>query len=206
MTCQEFERVLTELAGEFSFEQERHLRTCLSCSELMSDLRTISQQAQFLSEDAEPSPRVWNAIDITLRQEGLIHDSSPVRSAPPGWSRWRPVWLVPALATALVISGVILHQRTKTAPATVSQVAASLQSPESTMVPEEEQLLKLVATQAPALRASYESDLRAVDAYIRDAESSVRSNPNDEVAQEYLMNAYEQRAMVYEMAMDRSQP
>jgi hypothetical protein len=56
------------------------------------------------------------------------------------------------------------------------------------------------------MRAGYESDLRAVNAYIRDAESSVRDNPNDAIAQQYLMNAYEQRAMVYEMAMNRALP
>jgi hypothetical protein len=48
--------------------------------------------------------------------------------------------------------------------------------------------------------------LRAVNAYIRDAELTARSNPNDEIAQRYLMNAYEQRAMVYHMALDRSLP
>ena len=66
-------------------------------------------------------------------------------------------------------------------------------------------MLTIVAARTPpALRAGYASDLRAVDDYIRDAESSARNNPNDEIAQQYLTNAYEQRAMVYEIAMARS--
>jgi hypothetical protein len=71
---------------------------------------------------------------------------------------------------------------------------------------DEDQLLSMVAARAPDLRAGYASNLRAVDAYIRDAESSARSNPNDTIAQQYLTNAYEQRAMVYEIAMARSLP
>lgn len=45
-----------------------------------------------------------------------------------------------------------------------------------------------------------------MNSYIRDAEQSARANPDDEEAQQYLMNAYEQKAMVYELAMDRSMP
>jgi hypothetical protein len=45
-----------------------------------------------------------------------------------------------------------------------------------------------------------------VNAYIEDAEASAKQNPTDEEAQQSLMNAYEQRSMVYEMALDRSQP
>jgi hypothetical protein len=54
------------------------------------------------------------------------------------------------------------------------------------------------------MRDAYEQNLRAVNAYIHDAEQSANNDPNDEVAQQYLRNAYEQKAMVYEMALDRS--
>ena len=56
------------------------------------------------------------------------------------------------------------------------------------------------------MRASYETELRHVNEYIRDAEQSAKANPEDEAAQQYLMNAYEQKAMVYELAVDRSLP
>jgi hypothetical protein len=45
-----------------------------------------------------------------------------------------------------------------------------------------------------------------VNSYIRDAEKSVETNPNDAEAQRYLMDAYDQKAMVYEMALNRSLP
>src|SRR5262249_11475201 len=71
---------------------------------------------------------------------------------------------------------------------------------------EDDQLLETVGARSPALRAAYEADLQRVNAYIRDAEESAQSNPNDEEAQRYLMDAHEQKAMMYEMALDRSLP
>jgi hypothetical protein len=84
-------------------------------------------------------------------------------------------------------------------------VTANLQ-PADVMGGEDLQLLKTVGERTPSMRATYEADLRSVNAYIRDAEQSAHSDPNDEVAQQYLRNAYEQKAMVYEMALDRSLP
>lgn len=74
------------------------------------------------------------------------------------------------------------------------------------MAIDDQQLLNTVAARTPSMRAAYEANLRSVNAYIRDAEQSAHNDPNDEVAQQYLMSAYEQRAMVYEMALDRSLP
>jgi len=209
MTCEEFERVLPELEGDRTFEQEQHLRTCSLCAGLVADLRALSQQAGLLrNATEEPSPRVWNSIEIALREEGLIREQ-PFQSsrARVGASLWRPTWLVPALAALLLVFGLVLHRAGNRPTAKLKPAAANLSADAGiTMVPEEVQLLQAVAARAPGLRSSYESDLRQVDAYISDAERSVRSNPNDEIAQQYLMNAYEQKAMVYEMAMERSQP
>lgn len=202
MTCDEFERVLPELEGDRSIEQEQHLRTCVACSDLVRDLTVISQQAKHLAADCDPSPRIWNSIEITLRQEGLIRGPRPLPQAvpPPLRSSWTVAWFAPA-AAFLLIFGVLIYQRGTGQPGT-DMAAKTFPRPVSAVMPDEDQLLRVVAGHAPAMRAGYESDLRAVDAYIRDAESSVKSNPNDEIAQQYLVNAYEQRAMVYEIAMD----
>lgn len=207
MTCDEFERVLPELEGDRSSEQEQHLRTCPACSDLVSDLNVISQQAKLLAEDREPSPRVWNSIEIALRQEGLVHQPPPQSTPfPARAARWSLAWLAPAAAFVLIF-GALIYQRGTGRPEGASQVvpgtAGTLPQPVvSAALADEEQLLKLVAARVPAQRAGYESDLRAVDAYIRDAERSAKSNPNDEIAQQYLVSAYEQKAMVYEIAMD----
>ena len=54
------------------------------------------------------------------------------------------------------------------------------------------------------MRSRYEADLQDVNSYIRDAEQSALAHPNDEAAQRYVMDAYEQKAMVYQLALDRS--
>ena len=214
MTCQEFQRVLPELEGDRSFEADEHLRMCSRCWDLVSDLDAITQQARLLQASEDPSPRVWNSIEIALRQEGLIrqaHSSPPTRQ----WTGWRVQWLAPAAAVLLLISGFVLRQhqggQTQLVPRTVATTKTS--GPPSAAETgtdqtgrDEDQLLSMVATRSPDLRAGYASNLQAVDAYIRDAESSARDNPNDEIAQQYLTNAYEQRAMVYEIGMVRSLP
>ncbi len=43
-----------------------------------------------------------------------------------------------------------------------------------------------------------------MNAYIRDARRSVAQDPNDEEAREYLMQAYSQKALLYEMAVSHS--
>jgi hypothetical protein len=210
MTCQEFQRVLPELEGGRSFEADEHLRICSRCWDLVSDLDAITQQARLLQASEEPSPRVWNSIEITLRQEGLIRESQLDRPARLG-SGWRFRWLAPVAAALLLVSGFVLRQQrgapsqppARTVP---SPALIAANSSEGTAAGDEAQLLSIVATRAPGLRAGYASNLQAVDAYIRDAESSARENPNDQIAQQYLTNAYEQRAMVYEIGMARSLP
>jgi len=217
MTCEEFGRVLPELEGDHhNIEQEQHLKTCSLCSGLVSDLHAISAQARLLAEDQEPSLRVWNSIAIALRQEGLIRDPQvSTRHLGSKLGRWKLAWLKP-VTLALVVGAALLleFERIPRGTPVAQQAARSVPvigttaggSEGSLIDADQVQLLNLVASRAPALRAGYESDLRAVNAYIRDAETSARNNPNDAIAQQYLMNAYEQRAMVYEMAMNRALP
>jgi len=214
MTCNEFERVLPQLEGGHNREQEAHLKTCPACSELVSDLDAIAQQARLLEDNHEPSERVWNSLEKALQREGLIRQPRPqivppIERAP----RWRFAWLVPITAGLVVASVlVVMHQHVAnqlagqqpTAPARVQTAPPPIQA--SAIAADEDEFLSIIAARAPALRAGYESNLRAVDAYIRDAELSARNDPNDQIAQQYLMNAYEQRAMIYEMAMERALP
>jgi len=214
MTCQEFERALPDvIGGDRVFEQEQHLRSCPACKSLVSDLNAISQQARSLQDCEEPSPRVWNSIEIALRQEGLIRQLSPrelakVHTFP---SRWRSAWLLPVAAALLVAAGIVQYERGSSQRIAQRPPAATLppsQPPaiEVANAADDQRLLQAVGERAPAMKAAYEANLENVNSYIRDAEESVKNNPNDEEAQQYLSNAYEQRAMLYEMALDRTLP
>ncbi len=56
------------------------------------------------------------------------------------------------------------------------------------------------------MQAQYADNLRHVNEYIQDAKVIVAANPNDEEARRSLMEAYQQKAMLFELAMDRSLP
>jgi len=206
MTCEEFERVLPELGSGHGIEQEEHLRSCSACSDLVADLNAISQQARFLKSSEEPSPWVWNSIEIALRQEGLICQPQAGASRPSvPLLGWKLRWLVPLAAAFLVAFGVLMHQHRTASVAERRNPPVGVVTADA-MAGEDVQLLNTVAERMPSMRASYEANLRLVNAYIRDAEQSAHNDPNDEVAQQYLRNAYEQKAMVYQMALDRSLP
>jgi hypothetical protein len=208
MTCDEFERVLPELGSGHSIEQEQHLKSCSACSDLIADLDAISQQARLLQAAEEPSPWVWNSIEVALRQEGLIHQGQRERVRVPALlAGARLRWLVPLAAAFLVAFGALLLEHgTGAPPVAVKPSTAGGLITASAMPTDDAQLLNTVAARMPAMRDAYEANLRSVNDYIRDAQQSANNDPNDEVAQQYLRNAYEQKAMVYEMALDRSLP
>jgi hypothetical protein len=70
----------------------------------------------------------------------------------------------------------------------------------------DDDLLQEISAQAPAMRQEYADNLRRVNEYIHDAKDIVASNPNDEEARRSLMEAYQEKAMLFELAMDRSLP
>ncbi|HSS96995.1 MAG TPA: hypothetical protein VLK33_08195, partial [Terriglobales bacterium] len=99
MRCREFQEILPEIIdGGQTTEQEMHWKSCHECSELVADLTLISKQATMLRAADTPSPRVWNSIAITLREEGLIHAGSGLAVVPSPTRRWSLRWLVPVAA------------------------------------------------------------------------------------------------------------
>ena len=219
MNCAEFQEFLPEeFEGGRTVEQESHLRSCPMCSGLVADLELITREARQLQETAEPSPRVWNYIEITLRQEGIIREPHLGPALVPARpQRWNMAWLAPVAALVLVAFGIVVYQRGSsdsrlaahldtTAPSLVAIAPTSPKPSNLNNKNEDDQLLAAVASRSPAMQAQYASNLQNVNAYIKDAEESAQADPNDEEAQQIVMDAYEQRATVYEMALDRSLP
>ena len=214
MNCVEFQKFLPEVIdSDRSAEQESHLKSCPECSSLVADLNLISRDARLLQEFAEPSPRVWNSIEIVLRREGLIREPrlGPAL-VPPVRRSWTLAWLAPVAAVALLAFGVLVYQRGTHPRENVAQkptadFVAHISTPTAKNSKiEDQQLLEAVGSRSPTMQAQYASDLENVNAYIQDAEASAQADPNDEEAQQIVMDAYEQRATVYEMALDRSLP
>jgi hypothetical protein len=204
MNCVEFERILPDyLEGARTFELQAHLQSCPVCSALSADLSAIVSQAPLLQESEEPSPRVWNALEAQLRREGLIHSARANDfSYRDVFHRMRSAWLVPAAAALLIVAGAKLYY-----PAHVgdSNLAAKHTSPQPKAVASEDKdLLNTVTSRVPAQVASYRHSLDEANKFIRDAEQSVKNDPNDVYAQELLINAYEQKEMLYDLTVDRN--
>lgn len=215
MTCADFEKILPDVVeGVRSIDQESHLKSCPSCLDLVADLELIFREARQLEGLYEPSPRVWNSIEATLRQEGIIRAPKPAL-VPPFRRSWASAWIMaPAVAVILLAVGLFYQRQShlQTAIPSGEVISATLRADNNRPVrprgegKEDHGLLEAVNFPTPAVRATYEANLKDVNAYIEDAEASARQNPTDEEAQQSLMNAYEQKSMVYEMALDRSQP
>jgi len=210
MNCVEFQEALPDrIEDNRDAAFEAHLKTCTACSELVSDLEAISEQGRLLSASEEPSPRVWQAIAGQLRQEGLIRDPQPERPflvTPSPRRPWRSRWLVP-VAAVLVFGFGFFVSRTLQAPSPDKIVETpSPKPPVPAGDDDDTAVLAEVQKTAPMMEAAYKQNLNDVNAYIADAQRSVDENPSDEDAREYLMEAREQKSMLYEMALERSLP
>ncbi len=86
---------------------------------------------------------------------------------------------------------------------TVASAAKSEAEPEPSA--DDRQFLSVVSTRAPSMRATYESQLRAVNSDIREVQAYLQQNPGDADARQHLMDAYQQKALLYQMALDRIQ-
>ncbi len=206
MNCVELQESLAEAESAGGWDQRAHLRACPACSELVTELNQIVAAAGQLQASHEPSPRVWNSIEVALRQEGLIR---PQRTRRPGLSsfgaRWGVArWLVPAAAMLLLVVGI--YVRRESLPNQLAQHAAVTATAANPSDLNDEDLLQEVAANSPAMMQQYQENLRQVNESIRDAQGVVDESPNDEEARRSLMDAYEQKSMLFEMAMDRSLP
>jgi hypothetical protein len=201
MNCVELQQSLAEVEDGSSVEQRAHLRACSACSALVQELNLIVSAASELQAADEPSPRVWNSIESALRQEGLIR---PQRTLVPSFSaRWGAArWLVPAAAMLLLALGI--YMRRESQPAQFAQQPSVAAANASDL--NDADLIQEIAANDPAMKTQYEENLRQVNESIRESQGVVDESPNDAEARRSLMDAYHQKSMLFEMAMDHSLP
>lgn len=212
MTCVELQESLTENESASGREQRAHLKDCPQCSALVAELLVIACAAGELRAAHEPSPRVWSGIEAALRREGLIRPQRakgsllPAFSASWGWTRW----MLPVAAALLVAVGVLVRQHSASreiaSNENTSAVAKSEAPSDLSAGLNDADLMQEVQQQPPALQAEYSDNLRRANQYIEDAKNVLAADPNDEEARRSLMEAYQQKAMLFEFALDRSLP
>lgn len=213
MNCQQFQEVLPyiiESGGKP--DEEEHLKSCAACAALVQDLLYIAEQAKLLLPMRDPSPKVWSNIESSLRREGLVPQEG--RLSHPGHitktstqtKSWTPLGWAMALTATIVFAVVLINYKPRQLPS--NQISAqNISEPSSlSMSNDDQQLISQLAQADPDTRGAYETSLREVNAYISDAQAAAERNPDDADAQEQLLDAYQQKEMLYQMAIARSMP
>jgi hypothetical protein len=216
---------------EFVVEQEglaplpeaarAHVAACSHCQEYVADLATIVSVAHELPAEVEPPPRVWVSLQAQLELEGMIKTPVvPARAEHASWWHgFNDLFRSRALATAavgllIVVAGVV-ELRQPPSPTAVDnrgdngpkpgwqiafkQTATVLNGQEVDL-----RNMQLASTSPVApVDDSYRQSLQQVDEFIADCERRVYAAPQDDLAREYLSNAYQQKAELLSAMMDR---
>jgi hypothetical protein len=214
--CAQFERMLEEQPdGPFSAGAAEHLQGCVDCRILWSDMEAIRAAGlEWGKEEVEPPEYLWSSLRRQLESEGLIRERSTQR----GWFSARfgaaPRWIlagasVSLLLIAAMLAGYQMSER-KSADvlpvrlgiaATPKLVAADLGK---TLDGDVKRVFDSLPEGNPVLASSLRENLGIVDNLIADCEKSVREQPDDPMARDYLYGAYEQKAVLLAAATDRS--
>jgi hypothetical protein len=213
MHCQQFEEMLAQQTeGPLPLPALDHLKICPDCRLLQDDLQAIGIAArEWGREEVVPPPRIWDAIQMRLQTEGLI----AAVEAPRGWfTGW---WIsFPRLELAgvyvflLLLAGGVAGYRND-APV----IGAGANTPPPISAPAldglgpalDGNIQRVVASFSEydgSVAVSLRRNLGIVDNLIAVCEKSVREHPGDPLAREYLYGAYQQKADLLAVAMDRS--
>jgi hypothetical protein len=192
-----------------------HAAECPACGGVLKDLQQIRAAARELPLDSPPA-RVWKNVRTALAREALI------RQPGPRWLGWlrapgTPSRLAPATAAAAVaVLGAVfifgprlerkpapLAPQSNLALSALSANYAAEQLALAKTVQQMEQTFKQQETQLPPLiKSTYDKGLSSLDDSIRESLVSVHRNPRDELARQFLMEAYAQKADVLASALE----
>jgi hypothetical protein len=216
---------------EFVVEQEglaplpeaarAHVATCSHCQDYVADLATVVAVASELPAEVEPPARVWVSLQSQLEREGII--KTPVVPAKaetlPWWQGFGDLFGSRSLATAtvglLILAAAVIQWQTPPDPGLRADDSSTVTLPPwqiafkqtATVLNGQEvdlRNMQLASTSPVApVDDSYRQSLQQVDEFIADCERRVSAAPQDDLAREYLSNAYQQKAELLSAMMDR---
>jgi hypothetical protein len=223
MQCDQFERILIEQdEGPLPKQALTHIDDCEACRALTVDLTAIHDAAlEMGAEGIAPPERVWVSLRNVLEAENIIREPQSAPASPSVRPGWWVGFQSPALAgsflTLIVIAAGLISYRgyrgSSSQSATHSQFGFEQEAPpmvsaddvfkqESLTVGDE--AIPGLQTRDAAVRDSIRRNLDIVDKFIALCEKSVREQPDNQMAREYLYGAYQQKAEVLATAMNRS--
>ena len=217
MQCKDVELVVAQEGLTPLPEAARaHVAACSYCQEFVADFATIVSIANELPAEVEPPARVWNSLRAQLELEEIIKTSvvpaSGERSS--WWHGLSELFRSRALATAavglvIVAAGFVqLRQKPDTsleptgiAAGPASQIAFAQTA--KVLNDQEIDLRNMHLAGTSPVDSSFQQNLQQVDEFIADCERHLKAEPQDELAREYLSDAYQQKAELLSAMMDR---
>ena len=218
MQCEQFEQMLEQQdGGALPQPALAHLEGCEACRALSADFTAIHDLALELgAEGIAPPERVWISLRNQLEAERIIRE--PQAEVPrPGRGWWTPLQR-PAVAgvflSLLLIGALTVSYRWGSPQSAASSQLALMQEPSSIPSADsvfKEEVLTVGGDEFPGLQRqdaavtdSIRRNLQVVDNFIAMCEKSVREQPDNQMAREYLYGAYQQKAELLATAMNRS--
>jgi hypothetical protein len=212
INCTDFqEQFEPRTDGSRDSAAQKHLRDCASCRSFVEDLGAIRAVAHgFAASDAEPPERIWLSLRAQLVQEGIIRNAAPKSWISGLFTGWLPALPRPALAGAYLaaliaiafgLSGPINSRLNRQRWLDGTQSSTTPLSAQL-MSAEQASFSSLPASESP-VTASLHKNLEIVDNYISLCENSVREEPDNEDARDYLYGAYQQKAELLSQMSER---
>ncbi len=192
-----------------------HLAGCRRCQDFVADLAAIVSAANHLPAEVEAPARVWVSIRSQLEREGIINEQAAraVENRLSPWHGLGDLLRGRALATAtvglLIAAAAVLQIRTDVnvavppSPQAPSVALDSFGTTRVTLNDQEPVARGVIFTSTSPVDASLRENLQQIDDFIADCERHLKEEPQDDLAREYLSDAYQQKAELLSAMMDR---
>lgn len=211
--CERFsEGLAAYLDGGEAPELLAHAASCDFCQCVLADVQLIRGAGPALAIE-DPPPRVWVNVRLALEQEGIIHHRAGLLGGTwAGLGRMR--WPAPVIAVAAAVVMIVLFKfpgvlvRPAIQPESAAVAAqtyaepADLASLRQSIQPLEQAYQANASMLEPSLKTAYQTSLRSLNEEIQECQASMKREPQDDLARQYLSTAYFQKAQLLRSALD----
>lgn len=213
------------LEGEKRAEAVSHAAVCEYCRCLLADIENVRQASSAPGLD-DPPDRVWTCVRARLIEEKIIRNPAGLEPAAATMGKWWFPWKVwgflrypapIAAAAAVVIASVVLFKAPGYLAHSPMQSVNTLHPAafmQSDIAPQDIASLRRTISQLdeayranesslePSMRETYQKSLDSLNGEIQECRASMKQQPGDGLTQDYLSNAYVQKARLLQTALE----
>ena len=216
MQCKDVEAVVEqEGLAPLPKDVTAHLAECQECRNYIADLTSIVDVARKMPSEIAPPERVWISLRAQLELEGIIREPvvPVIAERTPWWQGFTSLFGSRGLAAVtvglLIAAAGYLQLRTNdgvsesSAPLPPSVTYKSFDATRAALNEQEPLAQGVMLASTSPVDASLLENLKKVDEFIAECERRVSAEPQDQLAREYLSEAYQQKAELLSAMLDR---